>query len=203
MYSRTNQDQNQAGDISSDEGKSSGELTATDEHDEDIYVIIKGKIPTDTGIYGTWAEVAPKIHEVSAAVHKKCNGIAEAQQYLIKGGIPEEQTRNIIESHRNDTQKHTERPKRSKSRINYRALCGEKNQKASKQTDANKKRETELKKLEKEYTAAINKKEELMIELENTRQSLQEYEKREEKCKETIKQLDTENKELREQLKEA
>ena len=42
-----------------EEGRGSGEIVATDD-EQDYYVIIRGKESGDTGVYGTWAETAPK-----------------------------------------------------------------------------------------------------------------------------------------------
>ena len=61
--------------------------TETSDDDEEYYVIVKGREAEDTGIYGTWAETAPKVTiGVSAPVHKKVEGRKEAKQFMRQGG---------------------------------------------------------------------------------------------------------------------
>ena len=43
-----------------DEERSSRELISSTDDDEEYYVVIKGRHPSDTGVYETWAETAPK-----------------------------------------------------------------------------------------------------------------------------------------------
>ena len=39
-----------------DEERSSGEIISSTDDDEEYYVVIKGRHPSDTGVYETWAE---------------------------------------------------------------------------------------------------------------------------------------------------
>ena len=81
-----------------EEDISSGEIVTSTDDEEDYYVIIKGRQPSDTGIYGTWSETAPKVQDgVSAPIHKKCTGSKEAKKYLAMGGIPDAEINQHME----------------------------------------------------------------------------------------------------------
>ena len=68
-----------------EEDISSGEIVTSTDDEEDYYVIIKGRQPSDTGIYGTWSETAPKVQDgVSAPIHnKKAMGLDRSTDFLI------------------------------------------------------------------------------------------------------------------------
>ena len=79
----------------SEEERSSGEIVATAD-EQDYYVIIRENESGDTGVYGTWAETAPKVQNVPSTIHKKCRGVREVKEYLRKGGLGEEEIQHHL-----------------------------------------------------------------------------------------------------------
>ena len=103
-----------------DEERSTGEIISSTDDDEEYYVVIKGRHPSGTGVYETWAETAPKVQDgVSAPIHKKCTGTRETKKYLAKGGIPDLEIEQHMEKISEIRQNRT-RLLRKQSRINYR-----------------------------------------------------------------------------------
>ena len=130
----------------------------------DYYVIIKGKESGDTGVYGTWAETAPKVQNVPSTIHKKCRGVREAKEYLRKGGLGEEEIKHHltqIEEATNSTRKLTARGK-----VDYKKLSGEKNTKPKESRKQPTKDHDDQIKVIKEVTEAIQQRDMAIDELE-------------------------------------
>ena len=175
-----------------------GEIVTSTDDEEDYYVIIKGRQPSDTGIYGTWSETAPKVQDgVSAPIHKKCTGSKEAKKYLAMGGIPDAEINQHMEKVK-EIKKTRTRKLRKKSRVNYRHMSGGKNTKnAEKDND-----DTLTKERISDEAEAEKKREGLEKELQKARADLQENQIREHEDNNTIRALTTENEALKEEIKE-
>ena len=184
-----------------EEDISSGEIVTSTDDEEDYYVIIKGRQPSDTGIYGTWSETAPKVQDgVSAPIHKKCTGSKEAKKYLAMGGIPDAEINQHMEKVK-EIKKTRTRKLRKKSRVNYRHMSGGKNTKNA-EKDKPENDDTLTKERISDEAAAENKREELERELQKARADLQENQIREHEDNNTIRELTTENEALKEVIKE-
>ena len=55
-----------------------------------LWVVAKGRTPSDIGIYATWTEAQQKTSGVSGADHKKCIGIQEAITYMRAANISDQ-----------------------------------------------------------------------------------------------------------------
>ena len=198
--------------------------TETSDDDEEYYVIVKGREAEDTGIYGTWAETAPKVTiGVSAPVHKKVKGRKEAKQFLRQGGVTPEDTethmQDIDEIKRNRSNRQLRT--RPKTRIDYRGLNGEKGSRPKEnidkpqvsqedQTKEPRDKPPREKPKQIDYEDQIRRIEEarqqttsIENELRTTKQALEESRSEVDGHVETIKTLTDENIETKAQLREA
>ena len=70
-----------------DEERSTGEIISSTDDDEEYYVVIKGRHPSDTGVYETWAEAAPKVQDgVSASIQKSALVPEKPRSTLLRVG---------------------------------------------------------------------------------------------------------------------
>ena len=110
-------------------GAATGGATESDE--PPLWVVAKGRNPSDVGIYTTWTEAQQRTTGVSGADHKKCLGMQEAITYMRAAGVGDE----MIETQKAkimtldsdtglDQHYHTARPRRHREVKNYRAMSG-------------------------------------------------------------------------------
>ena len=170
----------------SEEERSSGEIITTDD-DQDYYVIIRGKESGDTGVYGTWAETAAKVHNVPSTIHKKCRGAREAKEYLRKGGIAEEEIQHHLTQI--EAVKKSTRKLRRRGKVDYKKLSGERNTKPKERRKPSTTDHDDQIIVIKEVTEAIQQRNMALDELEATKRELQENIERYDRDEEEIKKL--------------
>ena len=109
-------------------GAATGGATESDE--PPLWVVAKGRNPSDVGIYTTWTEAQQRTTGVSGADHKKCLGMQEAITYMRAAGIGDDmigtQKAKImtLDSDTGLDQHHPARPRRHREVKNYRAMSG-------------------------------------------------------------------------------
>ena len=134
------------------------EQEAETDEEPPLWVVAKGKTPSDTGIYTTWTEAQQRTNGVSGADHKRCHGMSDAIEYMRAANIDEK----TIETQKTKIEAPMQLPSAGRSRRtrevkDYRAYSGKNTYKKEKdpQVKQTKKKESDP---EKESTRETKEK---------------------------------------------